>query len=199
MEPLARELINNCEKKEMILSAREVLTGSLMKEAGDIGIVSEGALFLESMDENGVRRILDLYKEGDMFKRSEFTFCQSTDYYIYAKTKSKVAFFSYQKMIEFVCEKEMTAQFNEYLEERLKRRLSHIHILEQHGLRQKIAAFFENESDRANRNPFELRMSLTDCADYIAVDRSAMMREIKNMEMDGLIEKHGKRIKLLYI
>lgn len=199
MEPLAEELINNCEKKDMKFSAGEAITETFMNDAGDFGIVTEGMLFLESMDENGVRRILDYYTEGDIFRKSDFAVGRNTDHYIYAKTRCKVSFFYEGDMTDFINRKEMAAHLKSYLETGLKRRLSHIHILAQRTMRQKIAVFLENESLRANRNPFELKMSFTDCADYIAADRSAMMREIKNMEKDGLIIKNKKRITLRYI
>ena len=35
-------------------------------------------------------------------------------------------------------------------------------------------------------------------ADYLSVDRSAMMRELKNLVDEGFISKNGNRIKLLY-
>ena len=41
-------------------------------------------------------------------------------------------------------------------------------------------------------------MSYTELADYLAVNRSALSREIKNLKDDELIETKGKRIKLLY-
>ena len=36
--------------------------------------------------------------------------------------------------------------------------------------------------------------SYTDCADYLFVDRSAMMRELGRMKEEGLIRTEGKRI-----
>ena len=40
--------------------------------------------------------------------------------------------------------------------------------------------------------------SLTDLADYLSVDRSAMMREIGYLKDDKIIEKNGNSITLLY-
>jgi len=38
---------------------------------------------------------------------------------------------------------------------------------------------------------------LTDLADYLIVDRAAMMREIKKLKDDKIISKNGKKITLL--
>ena len=40
-------------------------------------------------------------------------------------------------------------------------------------------------------------MTLADVADYISVDRSAMMREIKKMNADNIICSKGQKITLL--
>ena len=45
---------------------------------------------------------------------------------------------------------------------------------------------------------FRIPFSLTDLADYLSVDRSAMMRELKILKDEGFIEKSGNKIKLLY-
>ena len=41
-------------------------------------------------------------------------------------------------------------------------------------------------------------MTLTALSEYLAVDRSAMQRELKNLKQDGIIEVSGKRITLIY-
>ena len=45
---------------------------------------------------------------------------------------------------------------------------------------------------------FELPFSLTDLAHFLSVDRSAMMREIRNLKDEGFIKKNGNKLTLLY-
>ena len=45
---------------------------------------------------------------------------------------------------------------------------------------------------------FKIPFSLTDLADYLSVDRSAMMRELKLLREENFIKKNGKEITLLY-
>ena len=40
-------------------------------------------------------------------------------------------------------------------------------------------------------------MSYTALAQYLSVDRSAMTRELKNLEEEGIIEKNGKQIHIV--
>ena len=51
--------------------------------------------------------------------------------------------------------------------------------------------------DKSSNEFFEIPMSLAELAEYIAVDRSAMMREIKTMKNDGLIDSRRREFKLL--
>ena len=40
-------------------------------------------------------------------------------------------------------------------------------------------------------------MSYTTLAEYLSVDRSAMMREMKNLVDEGIIERDGKKLRIL--
>ena len=59
-------------------------------------------------------------------------------------------------------------------------------------------AYFDLVSKRSLRKTFSLPYSYTDLADYLSVDRSAMMREIKFLIDEGFIKKNGNKITLLY-
>ena len=41
-------------------------------------------------------------------------------------------------------------------------------------------------------------MTYIELADYLAVDRSAMTRELKNLTEEGFIKREDKKITLLY-
>ncbi len=73
-----------------------------------------------------------------------------------------------------------------------------IELLTKRSIRDKLLGYFSLISTRKLSTSFELPISLTDLADYLSVDRSAMMRELKILKEDGFIEKSGNRIKLLY-
>ncbi|MBR1817514.1 MAG: winged helix-turn-helix domain-containing protein, partial [Bacilli bacterium] len=54
------------------------------------------------------------------------------------------------------------------------------------------------EAKKNHSKSFNLIMTYTSLADYLAVDRSAMMRELKNLKEDKLIKDVNKKITLLY-
>ena len=73
-----------------------------------------------------------------------------------------------------------------------------IELLTKRSTRDKILGYFTMLSSRNLSKSFSLPFSLTDLADYLSVDRSAMMREIKLLKEDGFIEKNGNKITLIY-
>ena len=69
-----------------------------------------------------------------------------------------------------------------------------IELLTKRSTRDKLLGYFSFLSSRNFSKHFELPFSLTDLADYLSVDRSAMMREIKLLKEDGFITKIGNQI-----
>ena len=75
---------------------------------------------------------------------------------------------------------------------------SRIELLTKRSTRDKLIGYFSILSTRNLSKSFKLPFSLTDLADYLSVDRSAMMRELKSLRDEGFIEKNGNVITLLY-
>lgn len=61
-----------------------------------------------------------------------------------------------------------------------------------------MLGYFNVISSKNMGRTFQIPFSLTDLADYLSIDRSAMMRELKLLKEDGFIEKNGNSIRLLY-
>ena len=73
-----------------------------------------------------------------------------------------------------------------------------IEILSKRTIREKLLTYFNIISTKNISKSFTLPFSLTDLADYLSVDRSAMMREIGYLRKDKIIDKIGNKITLLY-
>ena len=66
-----------------------------------------------------------------------------------------------------------------------------IELLTKKNIRDKLLTYFNLLSTRKLSKTFSLPFSLTDLADYLSVDRSAMMRELSHLKEEGFIEKKG--------
>ena len=72
-----------------------------------------------------------------------------------------------------------------------------IELLTKKNIRDKLLSYFNIISSKKFSKTITLPFSLTDLADYLSVDRSAMMRELSHLKEEGFIEKKGNKITLL--
>ena len=73
-----------------------------------------------------------------------------------------------------------------------------VRILEKKTIRERLFEYFEIEYRKTFQKTIELPFNLKNLADYIAVNRSAMFRELKNLKEERFILVKGKKITLLY-
>ncbi len=72
-----------------------------------------------------------------------------------------------------------------------------VDILSHRSIRGKLMSYFRIQSTRQNALTFELPFSLLKLANYLCIDRSAMMRELKKMKDEEIIELTGRTVTLL--
>ena len=72
-----------------------------------------------------------------------------------------------------------------------------IDVLSRRSIREKLLCYFRQLAQQAGSRTFTLPFSLSTLADYIATDRSAMMRELKRLREEGVVRSEGRRFTLL--
>ncbi|MCD8026456.1 MAG: Crp/Fnr family transcriptional regulator [Clostridiales bacterium] len=188
--------INDCfHPTEREYARNEVIT--ICSSKNDIiGIIKKGTAYLSTINFNDQRRIIDYYQAGDFFGGHLLTNKDNKLYYITAKTKCTVDLISYKKLITCcgnACDTHIRL-INNFFTDTVRRANAHIDILGQRTLRDKLTAYFEYLSLSSEKNTFTLPLPLSDLADYLAVDRSAMMREIKKLNEEKVIKSERRRI-----
>jgi len=86
------------------------------------------------------------------------------------------------------------------LTEQLNTRNVRVELLTKRTTRDKLLSYFkyiDQKTGDGSKN-IKIPLSFTELADYLAVDRSAMTRELKYLKEEGFIEQTGKRIILHY-
>lgn len=122
---------------------------------------------------------------------------------IISKTKTKVLVIDYNKLIN---PKNLShVYFNTFLlnlfditNTKFKEINKRVRILEKKQIRDKLLEYFDIEYNGNPSKVLYLPFSLKELADYIAVNRSAMFRELKHLKDDKLIEIKNRKITLLY-
>lgn len=163
-----------------------------------IGILLSGTAFLDSANYDSQRRILDYYETGGIFGQKFVPNMDDGGYYVISGAKCQVAFLNLQNpVVRQFLHNAPTRFLDDGIMAMQRRSLTHIDILGQRSLRQKLLAFLTDLSRQKKSESFYMPFSFTDCADYLAVDRSAMMRELGKMKEQGLLETNGRKITLL--
>ena len=188
--------INECfSPVEREYKRGEIIT-TYSTENDTICIVKEGTVYLTTDNAESQRRIISYFEVGDMTATCLVPESDSRIFYLTAKTNCRVNFISYSKFIS-CCEKQCqrhTKILNAFIESSRIKSLAHTDILCQQTLRNKLMTFFEYIKKGKGKSTFSLPLPLSDLADFLSVDRSAMMREIKKMNEENIIISDKRKI-----
>lgn len=192
--------IGKCFNVKNISYKKEQHILSNTKNAGTVGIVVSGEAQLVHYDYNGTRTILAEYTQGDVFG-DIFSNIGSGEISVQAKVDSEIMFLDYDHIINR-CKKNcpyhntIIQNMIKILSKRIYEQNERIEILTKRTIRDKLLKYFNSITKKTSSKVIYLPFTYTDLADYLSIDRSAMMREIKNLKDDGVITTNGKMIKL---
>ncbi len=181
-------------------SKGEIITTYIQKR-NQLCILTSGTADLVRYDLNGNRTIVEHFSKNALFGEVFYNVTTNNELLVEAKSNCTVLFYVYDDMFQ-KCKN--NCKFHQILSENLPELILNkvtelnmrIELLTKRSIRDKLLGYFSLISTRNLNTSFELPLSLTDLADYLSVDRSAMMRELKLLKEDGIIEKSGNRIKL---
>ena len=209
MTTKAFDNINESDLKKMLVCfdantlkySKDTTILSNVSNTTKVGVIMSGAAQIIRYNYNGSRTIIDNLQEGDVF--GAFSLSSNEDLYIVSTTQSEIVMFDYSRIINR-CKKncpyhnQLVDNIMQILSNKLAANSERIEVLSKKTIRDKLLAYFNSLSKKQITKHILLPFTLTDLADYLSIDRSAMMREIKNMKDDGLIEAKGKKITLNY-
>ncbi len=168
-----------------------------------IGIINDGVANLVRIDRKGNRSVLEILKKNDLFGEVvAFSNLGGDSLFIEAATSVKVIYItneSLTKRCENACNHHSRLVENLLgIVTRKTRQLSErLEVLSNRTIRDKLLCYFNILAEKEKSTTFNLPFSLTMLSDYICSDRSAVMRELKNMKDEGLINTEKKTITLI--
>ena len=173
-----------------------------IKNENIVCIIMEGSAQIMYIEYNGNEILIENLSKYDVFG-TNISGTNNENCEIIAKGKTEVLVIDYDKLLN---EKNLNnTYFNTFLRNlfditniKFRERNKRIRILEKKQIRDKLLEYFEIEYINTPSKSFYLPFSLKELADYIAVNRSAMFRELKHLKDDKLIEINGRKITLLY-
>ena len=172
-----------------------------IKNRNYIGIILEGIIQIIKTDYNGNRTIIEELTDNDIFG-SKISSLSNNEYTITTKDKTNIIIIDYEQLIKSNNTKNYYNQFIKNLLEiiinSINDKNNRIEILTKKTIRNKLLEYFKIVSHKNKSKNIYLPFTFTDLADYLAIDRSAMTRELKNLKEEGFIQIKNKRITLLY-
>ena len=168
-----------------------------------VGIVERGYAALIRIDEEGVATVMEELGPGGVFGRTlAFAGASGDSLQVVCRTPCDVLFIDYPhilKRCENACNHHSVLVQNmlRLMSDKAQALSQRVDVLSRRSIREKLLCYFRQLSERAGSNTFTLPFSLSTLADYIATDRSAMMRELKRLREEGAIRSDGRQFTLL--
>ena len=168
-----------------------------------VGVVERGCAALIRIDEEGVSTVMEELGPGGVFgKTLAFAGSSGDSLEVVCRTPCDVLFIDYPHILKR-CESACT-RHSSRVQNMLRLRSGKaqalgegVEVLSRRSMREKLLCYFRQLSEQAGSSTFTLPFSLSTLADYIATDRSAMMRELKRLREEGVIRTEGRQITLL--
>ena len=174
-----------------------------MDRTNSIGIIDTGSIDIIQTDYDGNETLIDELKENDIFGSTIYSIVLSDECSIITKENTNVTFIDYREIenAEFI-KSDFYITFVQNLLaiifEQMSIKNKRIDILTKKTIRNKLLTYFKQLSKEQGSKSITLPFSLSHLARFISVDRSAMIRELKYLKEEGMIEQKTKKIRLYY-
>ncbi len=195
-------LSTSCNKiKKKSFEKGEIITTYLLNRK-QICLLIQGKADLIRFDFNGNKTIVERFIQNDIFGEAFYQIHTNNDLFVIAKDYCEVLFFNYD-IFDKKCKKncklhqDLLITLPNLVIRKITTSNTRIEVLSKRSIRDKLLTYFSILSKTNNNNTFIIPFTLTDLADYISVDRSAMMRELNLLKQEKIIKKIDNKITLL--
>lgn len=201
IKEFTKQLQNSCTKIQIKKVEKNNTITTYIKNRNQIYILASGKADLIKYDVNGNKTIIETLNENDIFGEVFFPITSNNELFVVAKENCEVISFTFDDIIK-KCSR--TCKFHETLRTSLLNLIINkivtqnirIELLTKRSIREKLKSYFSSLSNNFSIKTFSIPISYTDLADYLSIDRSAMMRELKALQDDNIILRKGNKITL---
>ncbi|HJA43688.1 MAG TPA: Crp/Fnr family transcriptional regulator [Candidatus Dorea stercoravium] len=191
---------------------QEYERGSVLFRQGEkmeqMGIVLEGSLSLEKEDFWGNRSILAVVEAGEVF--GEVYACRkerTLNINVTAQYRTKVLLLDLTPVLdrgegegpgkEKALYEKLTVNLVHILADKTWSMARKTEYLSGRGIREKVEAYLSAQAQMAGGGDFIIPFNRQELADFLAVDRSALSRELGKMRREGILDYRKDHFRLL--
>jgi len=160
-----------------------------------IGIILDGTANIEKYDYNGNKTIIDKLERNSIF--SDIFLYTKSDISIITTSKCQVLVFEYNSLLKNLKNTVLVNNIFIMFTDKIIKLNIRIELLSKRTIKDKLLTYFKILSNNKFNKTFNLPFTYTELADFLSIDRSAMMREIKKLKDKGYIETNNRKIKLI--
>lgn len=167
-----------------------------------ICILLEGTAQIVNLNYNGEETLTEKLSKDNVFG-TNISDIKNTEHHIKALENSKVLVIDYNRLLDsdnmnYIYFRTFFNNLFEIINDKLIEKNYRLSILSKKTIRERLLKYFEIQYIKSRSNTLYLPISLKDLADYLAVNRSSMFRELKNLKEEKFIKVNGRKITLLY-
>ena len=190
------EILKSLGARRITFKKEHIIVSNLVED-DLIGIILSGKANIVNYDYSGNRDIIDTLEYNDVFGKP-FSYING-DVSIIAGTDCEILFLDYHELINNSSKYAIiNYNINGLLTNKIYQLYEKIDILSKRTIREKLLSYFNNISKKRGKKTFNLPITYIELADYLSIDRSAMMRELKKLKNEKKITSDGKKITLFY-
>lgn len=187
--------------REMTFDAGQVIA-TYTNRPQKVGILMRGRARLYYCDADGNQSVMEELFPNSVFGEMFLLPGDMQEYYVSACEACRVLFIDYAHIVGR-CPKacphhsQLVSNLFQLTARKAQAQANRISILTQPTARMKLMAYFKLRSALENSAEFTVPLPYSALAEYLCLDRSAMMRELKKMADAGLICRDGRKIRLM--
>lgn len=174
----------------------------LFKDDNNINFIVKGNVKVILNNINGNQIITEDLYDGDVFS-STINYIDENETDAIVTEDTEIISMNQKDILDF--KDNSKSYYNTFIKnlyiimtKKISERNERIQILTKKTIRYRLLEYFEIMRKKNNSLNIYLPYNYIDLAAYIAVDRSAMSRELSNLKDEGFINIKGKKITILY-
>lgn len=162
-----------------------------------IGVLLSGKAHLYCVDFDGSYTLLERFGPNDLFGEMFSLPLWGLEYIVEADTDCEVLFLLYEDIIKR-CEKacghhsQLSDNLFQIITKKSQALSLRINLLTAKTVRQRLLHYLTYQQEQKRQTSFSIDMSLTELAEYLGVDRSSLMREIRTLKAQGVLCSKGR-------
>ncbi|MDO4355357.1 MAG: Crp/Fnr family transcriptional regulator [Clostridia bacterium] len=175
----------------------------LSGQFGKVGILLSGAVEVIRIDSMGNRTVMEVIDDTGIFgEMIAFSSTVGDSIYIVCTREAEVMYVRNDQVTKRCknacrCHSILVENMLRLITDKAVRMGERIEVLSNRTIREKLNCCFKLMAIHAGSTEFDLPFTMTALAEYICADRSAMMREVKKMTGEHLIQINRRHVRLL--